>query len=606
MTARLVSNGAAPFDRRRRTEEAARTDWAHSMLTLVESAAGALAHSPASYEPPMSKTILVRILHLEANARDARLIRNRLMADGLECHITRVDREESLRQALADGRFDVILSDHAVPDLDGLSALALARAEAPEVPFLLVSESLGEDLCIEALKLGGTDYVLKHRLARLGPAVRRALGEVAERGRRQEAERTVRDIEDQLRHSQKLETVGELAGGIAHDFNNLLTVINGYCERLVATAGDDSALQGDLALLQKAGQRAAGLTRQLLRFSRRDALDPRTVDLNLIVSEIERILGRLIGEQTRIVTELSTDLGAIEADRGQVEQILMNLAVNARDAMPDGGLITIGTGNVDIAVGGKPPFDVPPGRYVMLSLRDTGHGMDAETIARIFEPFFTTKAADQGTGLGLSTVHAIVAKSGGHMAVESTPGRGTTMRVFLPRVAAGPRRVAPPQPAPADSAGHETILLVEDEDLVRELVRDFLQGGGYTVLEAQNAEQALEIAGGGSLSVDLLITDLVLPGINGVSLAEQLAPLLPGMATLYISGYPGDALVRGDVFDPGPAFLAKPFTRPMLLEKVREMLDGRHAAGEAPPDASFCAASHAATPPLQVRRASAD
>jgi signal transduction histidine kinase len=575
------------------------------MLSLVESAAVALAEAPASHEPPMPKTEPVRILHFEASTRDARLIRNRLTADGLACDITRVDREETLRQALADGGFDLILADHAGPDLDGLSALALAQSAAPQVPFLLVSESLGEDLCIEALKLGGTDYVLKHRLARLGPAVRRALAEVNERVRRQEAERAVREVEDQLRHSQKLETVGELAGGIAHDFNNLLTVINGYCERLVATAGDDSALQGDLALLQKAGQRAAGLTRQLLRFSRRDALDPRTVDLNAIVSETARILGRLIGEQTRIVTDLSADLGAIEADRSQVEQILMNLAINARDAMPEGGLVTIGTGNVDVAAGETSPFDVPAGRYVMLSVRDTGHGMDADTMARIFEPFFTTKAAGQGTGLGLSTVHAIVSKSGGHIAVESAPGHGTTMRVFLPRVAAGPRRVAPPQPAPIDAAGHETILLVEDEDLVRELVRDFLQGGGYTVLEAQNAEQALEIAGGQRPDVDLLITDLVLPGINGVTLAEQLAPILPGMATLYISGYPGDALVRGDVFDPGPAFLAKPFTRPMLLGKVRELLDGR-AADTAPAGGSICTASHAAAPRLQVRRLPAD
>ncbi len=548
-------------------------EWAHSMLTLVEHAADALAHAPLSDPVTMPDTASVRILHLDADQRAARLVRSRLLIDCPECHVTRVEGEVAFRKALADGRVDLVLAGAAAPGLDGLAALALVRAERPDLPCLLIGDAPHEDLCVEFLKRGGTDYVLGHQFARLGPAVRRALAEVAERRRRRDSEHAVRAIEDQLRHSQRLETVGELAGGIAHDFNNLLTVINGYCERLVAAAGDDSPLQGDLALLHKAGQRAAALTRQLLRFSRREALDPRAEDLNAVVTEIERILGRLIGEQTRVVTELSPDLGATQADRGQLEQVLMNLAVNARDAMPGGGVLTIRTENVDVSADQAARWGVPAGHYVVLALRDTGHGMSPDTIARVFEPFFTTKPAGRGTGLGLSTVHAIVSASGGHVTVDSAEGRGTTMRVFLPRVPAVPRRVAAAPPAVEDTAGHETVLLVEDEDLVRELVRDFLQAGGYTVIEAQNAEEALQMMAGRGADVDLLITDLVLPGINGVALAEQLAPMLPDMATLYISGYPGDALFRGDVFDPGPAFLPKPFTRPVLLAKVREMLD---------------------------------
>jgi len=398
---------------------------------------------------------------------------------------------------------------------------------------------------------------------------------------RRQAESEVLALEVQLRHSQKLEAVGQLAGGIAHDFNNLLTVINGYCERLLVSVNATDSMKGDLELIHKAGQRAAGLTRQLLAFSRRQVLPPRAIDLNAIVTDIQRILARVIGEQNTVMTALDPALGSAKADPGQIEQVIMNLAINARDAMADGGTITIQTGNLTVAEGEPPPCHLRPGHYVMLAIRDTGHGMDADTASRIFEPFFTTKDAGKGTGLGLSTVYGIVAQSGGDIAVESEVGVGTTMRVFLPRVAmratATPAAMMAPPPG-----GHETVLLVEDEAFVRELVRDFLQASGYTVIEASCAEEALRfVSDPATPLIDLLVTDVVLPGLNGVRLAERLKTKLPSLEALYISGYPGDALLRGEVFDPGPAFLAKPFTRHVLTQKVREILNARPAGDPA-------------------------
>jgi len=416
--------------------------------------------------------------------------------------------------------------------------------------------------------------------ARAGGELERIRAEEQQR----HAEAEVLALGAQLRHSQKLEAVGQLAGGIAHDFNNLLTVINGYCERLLLAVDEQSEVKADLDLIHKAGQRAAGLTRQLLAFSRRQVLQPRIVDLNTIVTDIQRILARVIGEQNTVVTTLDRALGATEADPGQIEQVIMNLAINARDAMPDGGTITIETGNLTVLEGDNSPFQLRPGPYVMLALRDTGHGMDAGTAAHIFEPFFTTKEAGKGTGLGLSTVFGIVAQCGGDIAVESAPGAGTTMRVFLPRVALCADSVPATKPVPAPG-GHETVMLVEDEAFVRELVREFLQASGYQVIEASCAEDALRlVADRQTPHIDLLVTDVVLPGLNGVRLAEQLKAQVPGLEALYISGYPGDAMARSEMFDPGPAFLAKPFTRHVLTQKVREILNARSAGDAAAAD----------------------
>ena len=533
------------------------------------------------------------ILHLEDEPRDARLIRSQLALEGVDCSVTRVEREADFVEALAEGRFDLILADHSLPDFDGLSALAVARQRCPDVPFICVSGSLGEELAIETLKNGATDYVLKQRLSRLGPAVRRALEEHAERRRRREAEAALAALDVRSRHSQKLEAVGELAGGIAHDFNNLLTVINGYCERLMTAVDENSLLRPDLDLIHKAGQRATSLTRQLLAFSRRQVCDARPLDLNDIVRDIERILARVIGEQTTVLTTLDPSLGAVEADAGQIEQVLMNLAINARDAMASGGTITIETSNLDIAEGEGARWSLPPGRYVQLALRDTGHGMDEATAAQIFRPFFTTKAPGQGTGLGLSTVYGIVVQSGGRIAVESRPGYGTTMRVFLPRAERSKAQSLSVQAPVPVVCGHETLLLVEDEDFVRELVREFLLTAGYTVLEAATAEDALRLVADSGARIDLLITDVGLPGMRGTTLAERLRDQMPDLETLYISGYPDDSMFGHDLFDPDAAFLPKPFTRHLLTRKVREVLDAVARARQrlAPADAEIPALS---------------
>ncbi|OFW47162.1 MAG: hypothetical protein A3J29_02155 [Acidobacteria bacterium RIFCSPLOWO2_12_FULL_67_14b] len=514
------------------------------------------------------------VLHLEDDVKDARLIQGHLALAGLDCSVVRVEREDDFRAAVARGNFDIILADHTLPDFDGIEALAIARQSCPDVPFICVSGSLGEEPAIEALKSGATDYVLKHSLSRLAPAVRRALQESAERSKRRQAEADVRALEAQLRHSQKLEAVGLLAGGIAHDFNNLLTVINGYCERLLTAVDDDAPARADLDLIHQAGQRAAGLTRQLLAFSRRQVMQPRSLDLNAIVSDIDRILKRVLGERITVATALDPTLGPTQADPGQVEQVLINLAINARDAMPEGGTITIETANKDVSAENT-PSGFAPGPYVVLTVRDTGHGMEAETAARIFEPFFTTKEAGKGTGLGLSTVYGIVAQSNGYVAVDTALGHGTAMHVFLPRIE-GAEVVPvtaedPARPAP----GHETLLLVEDEDFVRELLLEFLESAGYTVIEARSAEDALGLVKDTGPAIDLLVTDMVLSGMNGARLAERLKGMMPRLVTLYISGYPGDEMFADGVFDPGPAFLAKPFTRHALTRKVRETLSAR-------------------------------
>ena len=520
-----------------------------------------------------SAAICPSVLHLEDDPRDARLIKAHLALEGVECSVVRVEREEEFRSALSGGHFDLILADHTLPDFDGMRALVIAQESCPDVPFICVSGSLGEEPAIEALKSGATDYVLKHSLSRLAPAVRRALQESTERRKRRLAEAEVSALEAQLRHSQKLEAVGLLAGGIAHDFNNLLTVINGYCERLLAAVDDESPLRADVDLVHQAGQRAAALTRQLLAFGRRQVLQPRPVALNGIVCDIERILKRVLGEPITVVSDLDPDLGQTLADPGQIEQVILNLAINGRDAMPDGGVLTIGTRNIDGGAGhaGGPP----PGAYVMLSVSDTGHGMDPETAAHVFEPFFTTKAAGKGTGLGLSTVYGIVMQSHGHVDVRTAPGCGTTMRVYLPRVEAADSEPAAAQEPARPDRGTETLLLVEDEDYVRELLRDFLTSAGYTVIEACSGEEALAIVKQQAPDLDLLVTDIVLSGMNGAKLAERLKAQMPHLVTLYISGYPGDEMFGDAVFDPGPAFLAKPLTRHALTRKVRETLNAR-------------------------------
>ncbi len=391
---------------------------------------------------------------------------------------------------------------------------------------------------------------------------------------RKRAEEALRQSEEQLRQSQKMEAIGKLAGGIAHDFNNLLTAIMGYSELLLGQMQPDSRERKNAEEIRKAAFRAAGLTHQLLAFSRRQMLTSKVLNLNAVVMDLEPMLRRLIGEDIELKIVPGPALGHVQADPSQIEQIILNLVVNARDAMPRGGTLTIETANVELdeaCAGQQGTFR--PGPYVLVAVSDTGCGMDAPTQARVFEPFFTTKEPGKGTGLGLSTVYGIVKQSGGYVWVYSEPGLGTTFKVYLPRVTHEPDRGAAEAERPPLLRGTETILLVEDEEVVRGLVDDVLTGNGYRVLVASHSDEGFRLSGQHEGPIHLLVTDVVMPGMSGRELAERLASSRPTMKVLYISGYTDDAVVRHGVLVERTAFLQKPFTPDALLRKVREVLE---------------------------------
>jgi two-component system cell cycle sensor histidine kinase/response regulator CckA len=377
-----------------------------------------------------------------------------------------------------------------------------------------------------------------------------------------------RYVDEQLRQAQKMEAVGKLAGGVAHDFNNILTAIHGYSELLLERPECSEPMRRDIEEVRKAAQRAGALTRQLLDFSRRQVLQSKVLDLNALLADLYNLLRRVIGEDVDLRIIPGPALRLVKADPGQLEQVILNLAVNARDAMPHGGLLTIETRNddLDAAYVDLHP-GVQPGRYVKLTVSDGGSGMDEETCSRLFEPFFTTKVG-QGTGLGLSIVYGVVQQSGGHLRVESQLGAGTTFEIYLPQTeAAAAEEPEPPAAEPA-AGGSETILLVEDELPVRDLVRTILERSGYSVLEAGDGVAALTLAQTHPGSIDLLFTDMVMPGLSGPELLQLLEPHCPSMQVLYMSGY-ADRIV------PGKHFLQKPFTKEALVRKVREVLEGR-------------------------------
>ena len=382
-------------------------------------------------------------------------------------------------------------------------------------------------------------------------------------------------LEQQFLQAQKMEAVGRLAGGIAHDFNNLLTIILGYCEVALDQLPLGSRFNQQLTEIKKAGKRAASLTAQLLAFSRRQVVTPQLLDIGTVVSEMESMLRRLIGEDINLTTKLGASPGRVRADRGQVEQVILNLAVNARDAMPLGGSLTIETASADIGET-RAPSQVPvrPGRYVMLLVSDTGHGMDAQTQAHIFEPFFTTKEKDKGTGLGLATVYGIVKQAGGYVWAESAPGQGTSFKILLPQEDGATTGDSKPDPAAAElRPGAETILLVEDEEMVRLLLREVLQRSGYKVLEARRGDEGLQIGERTREPIHLLVTDVIMPEMGGAELARRLASAHPETRVLFMSGYTDGALSHNEVFPEEAAFLQKPFTPDVIARKVREVLE---------------------------------
>jgi len=656
--------------------------------------------SSVSSEGPAAPGEPLRILLVEDIAADAELMLRELRRAGLSCESVRVQNERQLLDALRDFAPDIVLSDHAVPAFSGRDALRIVERESPVTPFIVVTGSLDEETAAEYIKAGAVDYVVKHRLHRLGHAVRRALelrraleeaaaasaalvrseqrfrklvehssdvitlldarghivystqalkptlgyeqgelvghdvftivhpddrpqAEALFRALFASAEAVVRgelrvrhkagtwrdleiagsnhlddpiveaivinyhDVTDRrraeaaLRQAQKVEAIGRLAGGIAHDFNNLLTAILGSIDLLLEMLPPDHPGREEGGEARKAALRAADLTRQLLAFSRQQLLAPRVLDLNAVVADMERLLRRLLGEDIELRTVLAAELDSVRADPGQLEQVIVNLAVNARDAMPKGGQLTIETANTTTDESYAATHAVvPPGRYVLLTVSDNGVGMDLETQTRIFEPFFTTKERGQGTGLGLATVYGIVKQSGGYIWVYSELDHGTTFKVYLPRVSAPVEpAIAAPAAAGASPLGTETILVVEDQEEVRNLIRRMLQARGYRVLVAASGQEALPLADARRGAIDLLVTDVVMPGMGGRELALLLGPTHPQMRVLYLSGYTDKSIVHRGLLEPGLAFLQKPFSADVLARKVREVLDSPETRG---------------------------
>jgi two-component system cell cycle sensor histidine kinase/response regulator CckA len=508
----------------------------------------------------------LRVLFIGDTGSDA--VDTELRSGGYDPSFERALTETQLQAALSDP-WDIAISDFTVGDFGAMAALRIIQERGVDLPLIVVSGKGKDADALAALKAGAADHLSRRNLMRLNAAVEREL-----RGARMRRERN--RLEEQFRQSQKMEAVGRLAGGVAHDFNNLLTVITGYSDMLLAGRDLKESQRTALEEIRRSAERGGALTHQLLAFSRRQPLEARMVRLNELVMQIEKMLRRLIGEDIDLVTIPAAPQDAVEADPGRLEQVLMNLVVNARDAMPNGGKLTIETGSIQLGeVYSAKQLGVAPGPYITLSITDTGIGMDEATQSHMFEPFFTTKNPGRGTGLGLATAYGIIRQSGGAIQIISQLGKGTTARIYLP-----PARVS--IPASAEKAVHagpttgaETILLVEDEARVRKLIVDVLTARGYRVLEATRGEEALRLSRLHQGAIDLMVVDVVMPEISGPELVRQIAPVRPGTHVLYISGYTDEAIVHHGIPESGAAFLQKPFLPDALARKVREVLDSR-------------------------------
>jgi signal transduction histidine kinase len=518
---------------------------------------------------PLPNIASVRILLVDDDPQARTLIEMALTDAAFEHHIEIAATARGGLNRIKADEHDVYLIDQQLPDGTGIALIHEAKAQGVHKPFILMTGHGSGALDQEAWREGAADYVEKHMVtAHLERSIRYAL-------RTWQASRLLHDRDEQLRQAQKMEAIGRLAGGVAHDFNNLLTAIIGYSESIVERGELDHLTRRDVGQIRKTADRAAALTRQLLAFSRKQILNPTILDLNEIASGMLQMLPRVIGDHIKTDVRLAGDLARVKADASQMEQVLVNLVLNARDAMATGGHLTIETANVALTESRvrAENLALQRGEYVMLAITDTGTGMDAATRAHAFEPFFTTKPKGKGTGLGLATVYGIVQQSGGGISIDSAPGRGTSIRVYVPATKATAENAAPQPPPIRDSAGTETILLVEDNDSVRELSARGLRRRGYTVHEARDADEAVEWAAKSRVRPHLLVTDVMMPGQSGPNLAARLREHIPQLRVLYMSGYTDDPSAMHRQLRGGVPLLQKPFTPAALAEQVRLALD---------------------------------
>jgi signal transduction histidine kinase len=512
-------------------------------------------------------TTLLRALIVEDSHEDCALLLRALHNGGYEVTHKRVDTADGLRAILNEGAWDCVISDFSMPGFSGISALKIVRDVDLDIPFIFVSGTIGEDVAVEAMRGGAQDYVLKGNLARLLPAIHRELMDAEIRRDHKQAEKKVRQLE-------KFEAIGKLAGGIAHDFNNVIGAIMGWAE-----LGEDEVPVGSRAHkfflnIREQSERAGNLTGQLLAYARRQVLTPRRLNLNDIVGEAMELLQRVIGEQIEVKTLLASDLRTTKADPGQIEQVLINLCLNARDAMPNGGQLLIETRNIDLGEDFcRRNASVSPGRYVQLCVSDTGTGMDAATMERIFEPFFTTKEKGKGTGLGLATAFGIVKQHLGHIGVYSELGKGTVFRVYLP-ASEGSAETLPEVDQAEIRGGPETILLAEDHEGLREMSHQMLSSLGYSIILAKDGREAVEQFAANSHRISLLVLDVVMPRLGGPDALEQIRQINPAIPVIFTSGYSEESAMLSSLISRGAAhLLKKPYPPRDLARKIRDLLD---------------------------------
>ncbi|MDD5260436.1 MAG: response regulator [Methylacidiphilales bacterium] len=509
----------------------------------------------------------IKILHLEDSLMDAELITAKLRAGGLKFESIRVENRDNFLAALKKGGFDLILADRTTPTFDGISALQAARTYTPDVPFIFVSGTLEEEVAIESLKNGATDYVLKHRLSRLVPAISRALDEVIIRKKQKQ-------LEQQLIQAQKMEGLGTLAGGIAHDFNNILTVIQFHATLLAQKGHSEAELAEVSAIIKTATERGASLVKQLMAFARKSEAVQSQVDVNTFVEDLLKMLRRTFPRNIAFEKKLAHGLPSLVSDQGQLHQALLNLCVNARDAMPNGGKLSITTGKIS---GKSLAARYPQAKreeYIFIEVEDNGSGMDKDTQKRIFDPFFTTKGIDKGTGLGLAVVYGIVQSHNGFIEVDSQPGRGTRFELYFPwaaktaQVADDTEAGKPPMPG-----GNETILLVEDEPLLLDLVKQLLQARGYKVISAQDGVEAVETFSRHSQEIDMVLSDMGLPRQDGLRAFLDIKKIKPDVKAALCSGSLEPRIKSQMLMAGVKDFILKPFEPHQILKKVRDILD---------------------------------